>query len=262
MSRAQSLGSTTIESQPIAVHLQELRNRLLVVAVVGILAFAGCYYFAPFIYGFLVRPLAETMAGENRRLIYTSLTEAFFTYVRVSFFSSACITLPVILGQAWRFVAPGLYRRERRAVFPFLIATPVLFFIGAAVVYYLVFPVAWKFFLSFEGGTVSGLPIQLEARVGEYLSLVMALVFAFGLAFQLPVVLLLLARAGLISAKSLTSRRRVAILLIFVVAAILTPPDVVSQVSLALPMWLLFEGSIAMIRMQEKRHAMGIKKEP
>ncbi len=245
---------------PVAAHLRELRNRLAVVAAVGVLAFVVCYQFAGSIYGFLVRPLADTMTGENRRLIYTNLTEAFFTYVRVSFFAAACITLPVILNQAWRFVAPGLYRSERRAVLPFLVATPLLFVAGAAVVYYLVFPLAWAFFLSFQTGGAAGLPIRLEARVGEYLSLVMALIFAFGLAFQLPVVLLLLARAGLVSSQSLASRRRAAIVAIFVVAAILTPPDVVSQVSLAIPMLVMFEGSVAMIRWIERRRLRLFKK--
>ncbi|MEQ8388000.1 MAG: twin-arginine translocase subunit TatC [Alphaproteobacteria bacterium] len=240
---------------PLLDHLIELRNRLMISFAVMLVAFAASYYFAEEIFGFLVQPLAEALDGQGqRRLIYTALTEAFFTYLRIAFFAAAFISFPVIASQIWMFVAPGLYKNERRAFLPFLVATPVLFLAGAALAYYGVFPLAWKFFISFE--TVSGatnLPIVVEPKVNEYLSLVMKLVLAFGLAFQLPVLLTLLVRAGLVSAASLARSRKYAILIIFLVAAILTPPDVISQIGLAIPIILLFELSIWMARAVEKR---------
>lgn len=242
---------------PLLDHLIELRDRLvLAVAFFGV-AFAGCYVVSEQIFAFLVRPLAEILGNEpHRRLIYTGLTEAFFTYLKVSLFAALSVSFPVFAIQIWRFVAPGLYRNERRAFLPFLVATPVLFAAGAALVYYVVMPLAWRFFLSFETPPSDGvLPIQLEAKVNEYLSLVMTLMFAFGLAFQLPVLLTLLARAGIVTSAALSRFRKFAVLIIFVVAAILTPPDIISQVILALPMILLYEISIWMARLGEKRRA-------
>ncbi|MDP6565398.1 MAG: twin-arginine translocase subunit TatC [Alphaproteobacteria bacterium] len=242
---------------PLIEHLIELRNRL-VWSIAGLaVAFVACYFVAEEIYAFLVKPLADLMEGQDgRRLIYTGLHEAFFTYLKVAFFGAVCISFPVIAGQFWAFVAPGLYKHERRAFLPFLLATPVLFIAGASLVYYLIFPLAWKFFLSFEATGGNGmLPIQLEAKVNEYLSLVMKLIFAFGLSFQLPVVLMLMARAGMVSSKGLAAKRKYAIVLTFAAAALLTPPDVISQIGLGVPILLLYEVSILGTRLVERKRA-------
>lgn len=177
---------------PLMDHLVELRNRLGWSAAAFLIAFGICYYFAEPIFEFLVQPLADILTQQpgNRRMIFTALHEAFFTYIKVAFFAAAFVSFPVVSAQLWMFVAPGLYRHEKRAFLPFLVATPILFFMGGALVYYFVFPLAWKFFLSFEmAGGGDHLPIQLEAKVNEYLSLVMHLIFAFGISFELPVLL-------------------------------------------------------------------------
>ncbi len=241
-------------SQPFLDHIAELRMRLMW-GVIALLAGTGiCYLFVEDIYGFLVRPLAEAMGpSDTQRLIYTNLTEAFFTYLKVSLFAGGFLTFPFIAGQIWKFVAPGLYESEKKSVLPFLIASPALFFMGGALVYYVVLPLAWKFFLSFQSTKdQTVLPIMLEARVGDYLDLVMVLIFAFGLAFQLPIVLALLARAGIITVEWLRSKRRYAIVIIFIIAAFITPPDILSQFSLALPMIALYEISILVIRYMQK----------
>ena len=240
--------------QPLLAHLIELRKRLIYSLLAILVGFAISYAFAPHIYEFLVRPLARVSEGEHRRLIYTGLTEAFTTYIKLALWTGCFAAFPIVAAQIWMFVAPGLYQNERKAFLPFLVATPVFFLVGAAVAYYVVFPMAWKFFLSFEmpGGTET-LPIQLEARVSEYLSLSMTVIFGFGLAFELPVILVLLARAGVLSAAKLSSFRRYAVVLIFVFAAVLTPPDLVSMVSLALPMMLLYELSIVGAKWVEKK---------
>lgn len=239
--------------QPLLAHLLELRKRLIWSLAALILGFCVCYYFAPQIYEFLVRPLAEATAGEQRRLIYTGLTEAFITYIKLAFWAGMMLVFPIIATQIWLFVAPGLYTHERKAFLPFLIATPVMFTLGAALAYYFVFPMAWHFFLSFETpAAAGGLPIQLEARVSEYLSLAMTIIFAFGLTFLMPVLLVLLVRVGVLKAQQLAEFRRFAIVLNFVVAAVLTPPDVISQLCLAIPLCLLYEASIIAARMVEK----------
>jgi len=241
---------------PLLDHLVELRRRLMYSVLAILVLFIVSYVFATDIYGFLVQPLADILAekGAERRMIFTALHEAFFTYVKVAFFAAMFLGFPVLAVQVWKFVAPGLYKNERHAFLPFLIATPGLFFLGGAMAYYVIFPLAWRFFLGFElSGDSGGLPIQLEAKVDQYLSLVMQLIFAFGLCFEMPVVLILLARVGLFSSQDMRQKRRYAVVVAFVCAAVLTPPDVISQIGLALPIILLYEMSIYAVRFMEKR---------
>ncbi len=241
------------QSQPLVAHLIELRRRLIFSLAAIVAGSIISYVYAEEIYAFLVRPLAQASEGEHR-LIYTGLAEAFMAYIKLALWTGCLIAFPVVASQIWIFVAPGLYKNERKAFLPFLVATPVFFLLGAALAYYAVFPMAWRFFLSFEApGQIGGLPIQMEARVSEYLSLSMTVIFAFGLAFQLPVLLVLLARAGLLSAAKLSSFRRYAIVLIFAAAAVFTPPDIVSMLSLALPMIFLYELSIMGAKYVEKK---------
>ena len=241
---------------PLLDHLLELRRRLMWSIGAFMICFLLCYHFSDIIFSWLAEPLASVLEaqGGGKRLIYTHLTEAFFTYIKVAFFGAACISFPVVAGQLWMFVAPGLYRSEKRAFAPFLLATPILFTAGASLAYFFIFPVAWKFFASFQTTTgAGGLPIELEPKVGEYLDLVMKLIFAFGVAFQLPVALSLLAQVGIVTSAGLRKYRRYALVGNFVVAAVLAPPDVITQVGLALPLMLLYEMSIIAAKIVEPK---------
>ena len=237
-------------------HLVELRQRLINSLIFLFLLFVICYYYSDYIYGFLVDPYAKAVDGDGieRRLIFTALQETFLTYLKVSFFAAFFVTSPFILIQVWKFIAPGLYEHEKLAIMPYLILTPILFLLGGMLVYYLIMPLAIKFFLSFEStGLTTTLPIQLEAKVNEYLSLVMKLIFAFGLSFQLPVVLSLLARIGLVDSKFLSERRKYVVVMIFAAAAILTPPDPITQIGLAIPLLILYELSILSVKIIERK---------
>ena len=237
-------------------HLAELRSRLLKSFIYLFIFFIISYFFAENIYAFLVEPYAKAVKDDpvNRRLIFTALHETFITYLKLAFFTSLFISSPIILTQVWKFIAPGLYKNEKRALLPYMVATPTLFLLGGMLVYYLVMPLAIKFFLTFETAAISGtLPIQLEAKVNEYLSLIMRLIFAFGISFQLPVLLSLLARVGFIDSKYLRSRRKFVVVIIFVIAAILTPPDPITQIGLGIPLLILYELSILSVSFIEKK---------
>ena len=246
------------KKMPLLEHLVELRRRLIYSFIAFILAFLVCYHFSQDIFAFLVRPLAAALKDtQNAHMIFTALHEAFFTYLKVAFWAAAFVSFPVIASQIWMFVAPGLYRHERRAFLPFLVATPVLFLLGAALVYYVIFPMAWQFFLSFQtpSGGDGTLPIEVAPKVDQYLSLSMQLIFAFGLGFELPVLLMLLVRVGIVSSAGLARNRRYAIVGAFIAAAVLTPPDVLSQFSLAIPLIILYEISVIGGRLIEKSRA-------
>tara|TARA_Y100001960_G_scaffold3002_1_gene3253 strand:+ start:391 stop:1158 length:768 start_codon:yes stop_codon:yes gene_type:complete len=237
-------------------HLTELRQRLINSLICLVIIFVICYFFSEYIYGFLVNPYAEAVKNDEieRRLIFTALQETFLTYLKVSFFAAFFATSPYILIQIWKFIAPGLYNNEKSALMPYLVITPILFLLGGMLVYYLIMPLAIKFFLSFESsGLSTNLPIQLEAKVNEYLSLVMKLIFAFGLSFQLPVLLSLLARIGMIDSKFLKERRKYVVVIIFAAAAILTPPDPITQIGLAIPLLILYELSIFSVKIIERK---------
>ena len=237
-------------------HLTELRKRLIHSLLFIFILFVVGYVFAENIYNFLVEPYANAVKGDgiDRRLIFTALHETFITYLKLAFFAALFLGSPILLIQLWKFVAPGLYKNEKKALLPYLIATPILFLLGGMLIYYLVMPLAIKFFLSFETtGHANTLPIQLEAKVNEYLSLIMRLIFAFGLSFQLPVLLSLLARVGFIDSEYLKTRRKYVIVIIFAVAALLTPPDPITQIGLAIPLLILYELSIFSVKFIEKK---------
>ncbi|MAZ03710.1 MAG: twin-arginine translocase subunit TatC [Sneathiella sp.] len=268
---------------PLMEHLIEFRNRLVYSVLALLIAFILCYLVSEDLFAFLVRPLVEAMGEdvENRRMIFTGLHEAFFTYIKIAFFTAVFVSFPVVASQIWIFVAPGLYKNEKSAFLPFLIVTPILFFLGGALAYEIVMPLAWKFLLSFEssgeatlyarafaalvkefpslGGYLPtpaepmSLPIQSETRVSEYLSLSMKLIFAFGLCFQLPVLLTLLGRVGIVSSAGLKAKFKYSVVFAFIAAAILTPPDPLSQITLAIPIIVLYGISIVSVRMVEKK---------
>jgi sec-independent protein translocase protein TatC len=236
---------------PLLDHLIELRRRLLWSFATFALCFGGCFYFAETIFAFLVQPL---LAAGQSRLIYTAVFEAFFVQVKVAFFAGMMISFPIIANQLWRFVAPGLYAKEKRAMRPFLMLTPFLFLLGASLAYYVAMPVALRFLLSYQGN-IGGVQQDALPGVGNYLDFVTRFIFAFGVAFLLPVLLMLLERAGLVTRLQLKRGRRYAIVVAFIVAAVLTPPDVVSQLMLAVPLVLLFEFSLIAIWFTERRRA-------
>ena len=236
-------------------HLAELRSRLIKIFIYIFGFFIICYFFSENIYSFLLEPYANAVKDDevNRRMIFTALHETFITYLKVAFFTSVFISSPIIFTQIWKFVAPGLYKNEKKAFLPYLIATPTLFLLGGMLVYYLIMPLAIKFFLSFEtSSNIGKLPIQLEAKVNEYLSLIMRLIFAFGISFQLPVLLSLLARVGFVDSNYLKKKRKYVVVIIFAIAAILTPPDPITQIGLGIPLLILYELSIFSVMLIEK----------
>ena len=239
---------------PLLDHLIELRTRLVRCVMALVVAFVACLFFAEDIFGFLVRPLTQAFPAGEGRLIFTKLYEAFFVEIKVALFAGFFISFPIIANQLWAFVAPGLYAKEKRAFLPFLIATPVLFTAGASLAYFVVMPNAFKFFLGFEG-QAGGLPLEALPGTGDYLSLVMQFILAFGISFLLPVLLMLLSRAGLVTRDQFVTARRFVYVGIVILAAVITPPDWGSQVVLALPLFVLFEGSLFLMLLTEKRQA-------
>jgi sec-independent protein translocase protein TatC len=244
-----------VSDAPLIAHLMEMKTRLIRAVLVWLAAFLLCYYFAADIYRFLIAPLAEAFGPDSgRRLIATSLTETFVTYIKIAAYGGVFIGFPVIAAQVYLFVAPGLYKHERRVLLPYLLVAPVLFLIGAAFAYYLVMPKAWHFFISFEmPGGQGALPLVVEAKISEYLALVLQLVLAFGLSFQLPVLLTLLVRVGLLQTATLARGRRYAVVVLLAIAAVITPPDILSQVLLFIPLYALYELSILIARTIEKK---------
>ena len=230
---------------PLLNHLIELRSRLLWSFLALAVAFAASLYFARPIFGFLVQPL---LASGQTKLIYTAIFEAFFVEIKVAFFAATFFSFPVFATQLWRFVAPGLYKKEKNAFLPFLLATPVLFLLGAAMAYYM----ALKYLLGF-GGIVGGVQQEALPGVDNYLSFVMKFIFGFGISFLLPVLLMLLERAGLVTLEQLRGARRYAIVGVFAIAAVLTPPDIVSQLLLAIPLCMLFELALIAIWFTRRR---------
>ncbi|HKR18141.1 twin-arginine translocase subunit TatC [Rhizorhapis sp.] len=237
---------------PLLEHLLELRRRLMWCIGALIVSFGVCFYFSEQIFGFLVRPLSEAFGQGHGRLVYTKLYEAFFVQVKVALFAAFFVSFPIIANQLWAFVAPGLYAKEKKAFLPFLVATPVLFTMGAALAYYVVMPTAFHFFLSFEGQS-GGLDVEALPSTDSYLSLVMQFILAFGISFLMPVLLMLLNRAGIVTRQQLLGVRRYMIVLAFVAAAVLTPPDVVSQLMLAIPLILLYEITLVTIWFTDRR---------
>jgi sec-independent protein translocase protein TatC len=242
---------------PLMEHLLELRKRLIWAVLSFFICFVVCFFFSTQILNFLTEPLHREMMGRaNDHLIYTDVTEVFFTKVKIGLFGGFCLGFPAIAAQLWIFVAPGLYRHEKRAFLPFLMGTPVMFIIGTSFVYYLILPNAVKFFVGFEtAGTPDTMAIQLQAKVSEWIGFVMTLIVAFGLTFQLPVILSLLAKVGIVTVRALRDMRRYAIVGLFAIAAIFTPPDAFSMIALAVPLVGLYEVSIFLVMLIERQRA-------
>jgi sec-independent protein translocase protein TatC len=242
---------------PLIEHLIELRSRLMRALAAFVVMFFACFAFAKYIYNILVWPYVVAVGSpEHARLVFTHGLEYLFTQIQVAVFGAGFLAFPVIANQIYKFVAPGLYKHERQAFLPYLVATPVLFTVGASVVYFIAMPLLMRFSVGMQQLATEATPaIEFLPKVSEYLSLIMTLIFAFGICFQLPVVLTLLARAGIIDSQFLKDKRRYAVVIVFVIAAVLTPPDVISQFALAIPTLLLYEASIVSVRMVEKKRA-------
>ena len=237
---------------PLLDHLIELRSRLLKCVVALFLGFVLCFTFSEQLFAILVHPLREAFGAGQGKLVYTKLYEAFFVQVKVAFFGAFFLSFPIIANQLWAFVAPGLYAKEKKALLPFILATPILFMLGASLAYFIVMPTAFHFFLQFQGDS-SGIEMEALPSADAYLGLVMQFILAFGISFLMPVLLMLLNRAGIVSRAQLVGMCRYMIVISFIIAAIFTPPDVVSQLMLALPLVLLYEITLLAIWFTDRK---------